>query len=102
VELNTFKEVVGQPDIKNTKMNTQNRTTIKILGTPESVKETAQKIEALFPIYIESPTQKNSDGNGVHLYITVPTKNNNCLVVDPRQETQPQTAQLNPSYGVTL
>jgi len=82
-------------------MNTKNRTTIKILGTPENVKETAQKIEALFPFYIESPTQTNSDGEGVHLYITVPVKNN-CSVVDPRQETQPQTAQLNPSYGVTL
>lgn len=81
-------------------MNTQNRITIKIIGTPQSVKETAQKIETLFPFYIESPVRDNSDGDGVHLYINIPV-NNNCSVVDPRQETQPQTA-TNPCYGATL
>lgn len=80
-------------------MNTNKRTTIKILGSLESIKETAQKIETLFPIYIESPVKVNENSDGFHLFITLPAQTN-CSVVDPRQETQPQTATNNPSYGV--
>jgi hypothetical protein len=50
----------------------QNRTTIKILGSAESVKATAAKIETLYPLYVESPIKQNDNGEGCHLFITLP------------------------------
>ncbi len=73
---------------------TNNRTTIKILGSATDVKNTAAKIETLFPFYIEGPIKPNDNSDGVHLFITLPAQNKDCSV-SPRQETT-QTAQTTP------
>jgi hypothetical protein len=72
-------------------LTTNNRTTIKILGSIESVKATAKKIETLFPVYIEGPIRLNDNSEGVHLFITLPAVEN-CTVDPPRKEIDQRTA----------
>jgi len=50
----------------------QNRTIIKILGSIHAVKVTAVKIENLFPLYVEGPIKMNDNGDGYHMFITLP------------------------------
>jgi hypothetical protein len=71
----------------------QNRTIIKILGSIHSVKDTAAKIENLFPLYVEGPIRMNDDGAGCHVFITLPG--------EPRQES-PRTADPAPAkFGLS-
>ena len=82
-------------------MQNPNRTTIKILGSINDVKETARKIEQLFPLFLESPIRTNDNSEGVHLFITLPAEkqNANSGLVRQDQARTATTPQL--SFNLT-
>jgi hypothetical protein len=71
----------------NNQQNHEKIITLKILGSIENVKATAQKIETLFPVYIEGKIRPNDNSDGVHLFITLPAES--CAGSPRQEQTQP-------------
>jgi len=60
----------------------KNQVVIKVFGELQSVKATVQKIESLYPIYIEGKIQFNDQDSGVHLFLTVPVEPKEYDILD--------------------
>ncbi len=82
----------AQKAATRTTMNTtMNQVRIKIFGELAAVKATVQKIETLYPVFIEGQINLNDQDNGVHVFLTVPVENNANLGQDRQVSTQTAT-----------
>ena len=55
----------------------QNQLKIKVFGPLSAIKAEATKIKTLHPIHIESEYMPNDNGNGYHVFLTVPIEQKN-------------------------
>lgn len=51
-------------------MSTKNLT-IKIIGESQQVKLALERIESVFPLYVESDIKPNGNNEGVHVFVKV-------------------------------
>ncbi|MCL5949749.1 MAG: hypothetical protein M1490_04660 [Candidatus Bathyarchaeota archaeon] len=55
-------------------MEKRKQVAIKISGEKTAVTSTLEKIERLFPIAVVSSFRDNDNGDGVHVFLTVPAE----------------------------
>lgn len=53
-------------------MEKKNQVAIKVSGEEKAVKKILEKINPLFPICVQSSIRLNDNGDGVHVFLTVP------------------------------
>ena len=67
----------------------KNQVVIKVFGELPQVKATVQKIETLYPIFIEGKINVNDRDNGVHVFLTVPVEEDkNGFGYTPQEQTE--------------
>lgn len=63
-------------------MQNKNQVVIKVFGELSAVKATAQKIESLYPVYIEGKINQNDQDSGVHVFLTLPVEPKEYDILD--------------------